>query len=210
MQISRNWAVSRRTQFSLRELLDHLRFPLEEMPVQTDRSAELGVPIGPHPQFGTLLFDQKYPVLPGIAALVFGGILLLVGVWSFSTFNGNPKALIAGLGGLGVGAVSIITGIHFLLVKIHMSYHFYQRGLVYRNRSMVTEAAYSEVARFSINQSQSGGKMPGTFFNMHFSTRDGKNIEYQLGVDQGDVNRMARAKKLIKHIQASVPGGASK
>src|SRR3954468_5694546 len=125
--------------------------------MQTDRSAELGSLIGPHPKFGPLLFDQKYPVIAGIFALVFGGIMLLVGVHFVSTGGGNLKASLASLGGLGVGAFSTIIGIHFLLVKIHMSYHFYQGGLVYRNRSTVIEAAYSEVARFSINQTRSGG-----------------------------------------------------
>ncbi len=159
-----------------------------------------------HPKFGRLLFDQTFSSGPGVAGIAFGVIMLLLGAYCYSRRDEYTKMLIAGVCGFGAGALLLVTGIHFLLFKTGRMYAFYEGGLVHRHRSSVVEVAYTEVADFSVKKTESGGKMPGTYFNMKFRTRDGNHIHYQLGVDKGDVDRMVRAKSLIKHIQASIPG----
>lgn len=176
--------------------------------MQTEPSEEMKSRGGPHSRFGPLLFEQKYPIVPGVASLVLGAIVFLAGMGSFAMSRGNPKAFVAGICGLGFGATISAYGIYYLLLKTGMSYYFYRNGLVYRNRSSAIEVPYSEIASFSVHQTRSGGQMPGTYFNMQFFTREGKDIKYRLGVDQGDAARMAHAEKLIKYIQASIPAGA--
>jgi hypothetical protein len=173
--------------------------------MQNNPSAESRTLSEPHAKFGLLLFEQKFPFIAGVAALVFGMIMILVGFACFGMRNGGPKAMIAAICGVGVGICSIGGGIYFLLVKTATSYHFYEDGFVYRYRSKELHVPYLDVVRLSIDQSRIGGKMPGTYFNMHFSLSDGRHITYELGVDDGDAVRMARATKLIQHIRSSIP-----
>jgi hypothetical protein len=160
-----------------------------------------------HPEFGGLVFQQKFPVLAGIGMILFGGVALLVGIACFGMMSARrPKLFIAGIGGVVAGVFFAGAGLFHILFKGGKAYRFYERGFVFSLRTGRVELPYPAIKSFmpSTSKTSSSDEEPTTHYTLRFILPDGHEIKVEFEVGDNDFQKKKQVEEAIRTIRSGM------